>query len=59
MKKTYRDYTLGEIEDEIDTMQRGYYSDGLHTFLPKSLYVQAKQALETLKALKGGNEPDK
>lgn len=44
--KDWRDFTLGEISDEIDEMVRLNEAG-----TPKELYSRAKQALEQLKSL--------
>ena len=49
--KDWRDFTLGEISDEIDEMERTSYSEGLKVMLPRELYVVAKAALDQLKSL--------
>ena len=46
-KKSWRDFTLGEISDEIDNDFERLNKQG-H---PREFYVRAKQALEQMKSL--------
>ena len=49
MKKDWRDWTLGELENEINNLNRGGYAG--RSFHPNALYVKALHHLNGLKSL--------